>query len=145
MDPVPVDLKQLIDKHKRGRSVEALGRHVGKSGNTVRGWASGKYPTPEFQAVKIAEWLGVDEATVLAAAEESRRGALVGTVVSGSGQPLSHEQGARRGEELVSSERADISETLARVGAQLVSLGGELVALGERVAAGPPASDESTG
>jgi len=68
-------LRELIDSRKRGRSWESLGRHVGVSANTVRGWAAGRHPMPEFRAAAIAEWLNVTESDVVAAATASLVGA----------------------------------------------------------------------
>lgn len=83
-----MDLKELIEQHRRGRSVDSLGRALGRTGNTVRGWASGKYPLPEYQAAPMAEWLGVTEAEVVAASEHSRRvymqSVTVGAIRDGS-------------------------------------------------------------
>lgn len=127
-----MDLKQLIEANARGRSVEALGRSLvpPRTGNTVRGWASGKYPMPEYQAAPIAAWLDVNEADVLAAAEESRRVALTRAAVTPPGQaPSTGESG--RGEGWMPGQKDRVLEALVRMQeAQIAST----VALAEAIA-----------
>lgn len=117
-----MDLRELIETNRRGRSVESLGRALGRSGNTVRGWASGKYPLPEYQASPMAEWLGVSEETVITAANESRRGAVESHDVGGNGQASHIAKAGGRGKELMADERAEIVGALASIGQQLIDL-----------------------
>lgn len=77
-----VDLRELIDANLRGRTWASLARAVGmRSPGSLRNWADGKHPMPEFRADAIAEYLGVPAVDVVAAAKESvERRTSVGSV-----------------------------------------------------------------
>ncbi len=94
MDPEAVNLYELIERNRRGRSWRRMGRELGQSDNTIRGWAKGQSPFPEFRARAIAEWISLDAPEpvtpqqVLDAAAESRRvveeGGTVGAIRNSS-------------------------------------------------------------
>lgn len=139
MEPRWDELGRELEQARGSLKAAAVAREVGLSPtqlrNYERGLAKSGRPSAE-RIVSLATYYGVDPGPWLdlVGYVVPRRGALVGTVVSGSGQPLSHEQGARRGEELVASEREEIAAVLVRIGQ-------ELVELGQRVAVGPPAEE----
>lgn len=130
MDAEAVNLKQLIEDNLRGRSWPKLAARLDgvRSPNTVRGWATGQYPLPEFQAAAIAEFLNVTEAEVLAAGAESRRlyesrrvDATFHTVGgSGKAPPIAKAGGRRKA--VMRDERDEIVGALASIGQQLLDL-----------------------
>ncbi len=125
-----MNLHELIEARRRGRSWRSLGAAVDSSDNTVRGWARGKHPMPEYKAEPIAAWLGggTTETEILSAANESRRAYLAGEAVGAPGDAVFVTKAGGRGKGLMQDERdeigavakllAEAAERLARIAAQ---------------------------